>query len=155
MINIKQAIEKYGNPNESGKGYLVKIDLPYPMRIAWDTDTKVEVMRCHKGIALKLKSVFEDLLKHYGYERIVELGIDLFGGCFIFRKKRGGNSYSFHALGLAIDLDPSRNKWKESSKTARFARPEYKAMIDIFYKHGFVSLGREQNFDWMHFQIKA
>jgi len=92
------------------------------------------------------------LLVLYGYDKLKELGIDLFGGCFNYRKMRGGSSYSVHAWGLAIDLDPARNTLNETSKTARFARPEYKALIDIFYKHGFVSLGREANYDWMHFQ---
>jgi hypothetical protein len=124
------------------------------MRLAWDKNVKVNRMQCHRLVHDKLKAIFTDLLNHYGYEKITELGIDLFGGCFNFRTMRGGTQPSRHSWGIAIDLDPERNKLKETSKTARFARAEYKAMIDIFYKHGFVSLGREKNYDWMHFEVK-
>ena len=153
-MTTSNIIKKYGMPNETGEGYLTKITLPYPMRIAWDPTHAVSTMMCHKLIADKLLAVFKDLLSHYGYDKLRELGIDLFGGCFNFRKMRGGTEWSTHSWGIAIDLDPSRNKLRETSKTARFARPEYKPMIDIFYKHGFISLGREKNYDWMHFQIK-
>jgi hypothetical protein len=154
MITTKQLISKYGKPNVTGEGYLVTINLPYPMRLAWDLNTKVSRMSCHKLVADKFLAVFNDLLAHYGYAKIVELGIDLFGGCFNFRKMRGGSDWSRHSWGLAVDIDPARNLLKETSKTARFARPEYKPMIDIFYKHGFVSLGVEENRDFMHFEIK-
>ena len=154
MISTKEAIKKYGKPNESGT-YLVSIDLPYPMRLAWDKKTTVNKMRCHKLVESNFKAVFNEILSVYGIEKIKELGIDLFGGCFNFRSMRGGSDYSRHSWGIAIDLDPERNLLKETSRTARFARPEYKAMIDIFYKHGFVSLGREKNYDWMHFEIKS
>lgn len=153
MLTTQQALKKYGTPNETGAGYLVTLNLPYPMRIAWDTDSTVSRMRCHKDVAAKFEAVFRDILAHYGVDKIKELGIDLFGGCFNYRKMRGGSAWSKHAWGIAIDLDPARNTLKETSRTARFARPEYKPMIDIFYKHGFISLGREKNYDWMHFEI--
>ena len=153
-MTTQQITKKYGIPNETGSGYLVKIQLPYPMRLAWDTDTVVNTMMCHKLVSKKFLDVFNEIQRVYGYAKIKELGIDLFGGCFNYRKMRGGNSWSMHSWGIAIDLDPARNLLKETSKTARFARPEYKAMIDIFYKHGFESLGKEKNMDWMHFQIK-
>jgi hypothetical protein len=154
MLTTQQALKNYGTPNETGSGYLVTINLPYPMRIAWDTDTTVSRMRCHKDVASKFEAVFKDILAHYGFEKIKELGIDLYGGCFNYRKMRGGSAWSKHAWGIAVDLDPARNTLKETSRTARFARPEYKPMIDIFYKHGFISLGVEKNYDWMHFEIK-
>lgn len=151
MLNTAQITKKYGKPNQQGS-YLTTIVLPYPMRLAWDKDTQVTKMRCHKLVANDFINVFNDLLEHYGYEKIVELGIDLFGGCFNFRAMRGGSDYSRHSWGIAIDLDPERNQLKETSKTARFSRAEYKPMIDIFYKHGFISLGVEKNYDWMHFE---
>ncbi len=153
MISTTELFRKYGSPTENGSPYLTKIKLPYPMVLAWDRSVKVNSMRCHKLIADPLTKVFEDLLKEYGLLKIQQLGIDLFGGCFNYRKMRGGNDWSRHSWGVAIDLDPERNTLRETKKTARFARPEYKPMIDIFYKHGFKSLGVEKNYDWMHFEI--
>jgi hypothetical protein len=153
-MTTQEIVNKYGTPNETGKGYLVPITLPYPMRIAWDLNNSINSFSCHKLVANNFKLIFSDILDYYGYEKLKELGIDLYGGCFNYRKMRGGDSWSMHSWGIAIDLDPSRNLLNENSSTARFARPEYKAMIDIFYSYNFESLGREKNYDWMHFQIK-
>jgi hypothetical protein len=149
-----QLSAKYGKVNKTGKGYLVWIDLPYPMRIAWSRNKKIKRFQCHKIIATRLLNVFNELLAHYGYDTIVELGIDLYGGCFNYRLMRGGTELSTHSWAIAIDLDPDRNLLHESAKTARFARPEYKMMIDIFYQNGFINLGVEKNYDYMHFQDK-
>jgi len=153
MITTEKLLNRYGVPGENAK-FLMTIDLPYPMRLAWDKNTTVTKMTCHRLVADNFLRVFKELLKEYGLPKIQELGIDLFGGCYNFRKMRGGTELSRHSWGLAIDLDPDRNQLRETSKTARFARPEYKKMIDIFYKNGFESLGVEKNYDWMHFQIK-
>lgn len=152
MLSDAQIQEIYGKPGDPDN--LTSIILPYPMRIAWDVKTTVTKMQCHKLVAGKMLAVFNDLQAHYGYSELNRLGIDLFGGCVNVRLQRGSKTkWSRHAWGIAIDLDPARNTLKESSKTARFARPEYKPMIDIFYKHGFVGLGPEKNYDWMHFEI--
>ena len=153
MLNTKQITQIYGQPNQQGS-YLTTIQLPFPMRLAWDKKTSVTKMRVHKKAAQDFINVFNELLAVYGLAKIQALGIDLFGGCFAFRAMRGGSDYSRHSWGIAIDLDPERNQLKESDKTARFARPEYKPMIDIFYKHGFVNLGVEKNYDWMNFEKK-
>lgn len=151
MLTKAQTIKKYGNPCRP-ENHTV-IDLPYPMKLAWDTKTVVNKITCHKLIAPNLLNVFNDILAHYGLEKIQELGIDLFGGVYNCRPMRGGTQFSKHAWAIAIDLDPARNTLRETKRTARFARPEYKPMIDIFYKHGFISLGMERNYDWMHFEI--
>lgn len=156
MLTTAQLNKKYGIPNLTGKGYLVYIDLPFPMKLAWSRKTIVKRIQCHKLIAEQLKKALNDILCHYGIDEIIRLQIDIYGGCFNYRFMRGSTkTLSVHSYGCAIDIDPDRNLLHETSKTARFARKEYKAMIDIFYLNGFESMGRERNFDWMHFQIKA
>lgn len=150
MLTTEQLNAKYGVANPTGKGYLTTITLPY--NLLYDGKI-VRKMQCNAKVADKFLAVFEEILAVYGKEKIQKLGINRYGGCFNFRLMRGGSKLSRHSWGVAIDLDPQRNLLKETSKTARFARPEYKAMIDIFYKHGFISLGREKNYDWMHFEI--
>lgn len=149
MMTTKQVIEVYGKPDETG-GYLVTIDLPYPMRLSWDLDTTVKRMRCHRLLKDKFLAIFNEILDVYGLERIKDLGIDLFGGCFNFRKMRGGNDWSKHSWGIALDLDPERNGLRTKWKNANFSKPEYKPMFEIFYKHGFQSLGMEKDMDAMH-----
>lgn len=152
MLSDQEIINKYGQPGDPDN--LTVIELPYPMRIAWDVTKTVNKIQCHKLIAANLQEVFKDLLDYYGHEKIKGLGIDLFGGCVNVRLMRGSKTkWSRHSWGIAIDLDPARNQLKETSKTARFAREEYKPMIQAFYKHGFIGLGPEQDRDWMHFEI--
>lgn len=150
QLTTEQLNKKYGIPTATGNG-LVSIKLPYSF--LYD-GKEVKTMRCHNMVADAFLNVFNDILAHYGIDKIKELGINKYGGCFNYRLMRGSSTkLSRHSWGVAIDLDPQRNLLKETSATARFARPEYKPMIDIFYKHGFLSLGREKNYDWMHFEI--
>ena len=153
MITTQQAILKYGKPNQEGS-YLTSIKLPYPMRLAWDKETKVNTMRCHKLAAEKFTAVFNDILAHYGYDRIVELEIDLFGGCFNFRAMRGGSDWSRHSWGIAVDLSPEKNALKTKYKDSQFAKPEYAPLHEIFEKHGFINLGKAKGYDSMHWELK-
>lgn len=151
MLSDKQIYSKYGQPGDEKN--FTTINLPYPMRIAWDKTKTVTKMRCHKLVAQKLLNVFNDLLTVYGQSKLKELGIDLFGGCYNFRKMRGSKSkWSRHAWAIAIDLDPDRNQLKWKKDKAQFAKAEYQKMIGIFYKHGFVNQGVELGYDFMHFE---
>lgn len=151
LLSTSEIIAKYGKPGDINNFTI--INLPYAMRVAWDLKESIKRLQCHKRIADNLTKVFEDLFYHYGKTELQKLGIDLYGGCYNYRQMRGGTEWSRHSWAIAIDLDPARNLLHETHKTARFARPEYKPMIDIFYENGFVGLGREKDYDWMHFQI--
>lgn len=137
----------YGPPGDSR---LTTFDLPYPMRIAWDTDTVVRKATCHELCKDDLISILGGILNHYGHlDNVKRHRMDLFGGIYNYRKMRGGTSWSRHAWGIAIDIDPDRNglntAWPGSA-----TMPE--EVIRIFEKHGWKSYARSMGRDAMHFQ---
>ena len=153
MLTDQQIIAKYGQPGDPDNQTV--LTLPYPMRIAWDTSKTVTKMTCHKLAAEHFRNVFNDLWKHYKtLSELQELGIDLFGGCLNVRLQRGSKTkWSRHAWGIAIDLDPARNGLKTKWPDSQFAKPEYKQMVDIFHKHGFIGYGPDRGYDAMHWEL--
>jgi hypothetical protein len=150
MLTDQQIIAKYGQPGDISN--LRTVIAPFHFRIAWDLKTTTRKITCHKLIADRLLAALGEILAHYGEAKIKELEIDLYGGCFNFRKMRGGNKWSRHSWGIAIDLSPTKNGLKTKKPQAQFSKPEYKPMMDIFYKHGFFNLGVKEDRDYMHFE---
>jgi len=152
MLTDEQIIAKYGQPGDPSKQ--VTVQLPYLMRIAWDTKVTVIKMQCHKLAAPYFLKVFKELLDAYGLSELQRLGIDLFGGCLNVRLQRGSKTkWSRHAWGLAVDLDPDRNGLKVKWADSQFSKPEYKKMVDIFHANGFIGYGPDRNYDAMHWEI--
>lgn len=167
-MNVKEITSRFGTP--ANHENLVTITSPFPLRLDWDLSKTTSKITVHYLAAPSLLKILQEILDIYGLEKIKELGIDQFAGCFNNRPMRGTEDrykalidaeqfeaaweyLSLHAWALAVDFDSDRNTWKETKKTARFARPEHADMIAIFYKHGWYSLGIEKNYDWMHFQF--
>jgi D-alanyl-D-alanine carboxypeptidase len=138
----------YGAPGTNH----VSLDLPYPMRIAWDKSKTVRRITVNSKCSASLGRVFARVLEHYGHQRLFELNLDLFGGVFANRPMRGGTSLSTHAYACAIDVDPEHNQLRWGSDRAAMARVACAPFVDAFEAEGWISLGRERNYDWMHFQ---
>lgn len=136
---------------EPGK-HQVMLDLPFKMRLAWDTAKVINRFSVHEKVRDSADQAFKAILQHYGETRIKELGLDQFGGCLNVRQMRGGQAMSMHSWGIAIDFDPARNRLRWGSNRAQMAKPEYSAFLDIWESVGWISLGRERNYDWMHVQ---
>jgi hypothetical protein len=130
-----------------------KVDLPFPFPLAWDATQRVTRVSCHQLVERPLEAIFGQAAQHYGEKEFRRLGLDQFGGCYAFRQKRGGSTLSTHAWAIAWDVDPLRNQLKWGRDRARLAGAEYEAWWKIVEAQGAVSLGRQRNFDWMHFQF--
>jgi len=106
----------------------------------------------HRRVANSLASVLERVWNRYGQTEISALRLNQFGGDRVLRLMTGANRWSMHAWGIAYDFDPQRNQLRWNHTQAKLARPEYREWWEIWETEGWYSLGRKQNFDWMHVQ---
>lgn len=148
---VRSGNSEFGLPGKN----LTIVSLPYPMRLAWDKATVVTRISVNKACSSSAMRIFYDTLQAYGEDRIRALGLDLFGGCFNNRSIRGGTAKSIHAWGAAIDLDPENNSLHADHTQARFAHPDYNKFWEVVDKHGWTSLGKERDYDWMHIQAPS
>lgn len=102
--------------------------------------------RCHKAVKDALQAALREIYDTLGKRRFEKEGWHVYGGCYNYRRKRGGSNLSTHSWGIAIDINPGENGLR-SSKTS-FSDEA----IDIMEKHGFLSGGRAWGRDYMHFQ---
>ena len=132
---------------------IVRVPVPWRMRLAWDKSQSVS----HIGVPCQGRATAwavcsRQVHAHYGDAELKRLRLDLFGGCFANRKKRGGSTWSTHAWAVALDFDPERNQLKWGRDRASLDHRDYDFWWHAWEAEGWVSLGRSRNFDWMHVQ---
>ena len=139
----------YGTPASPP---MTRVRCPWTLRLAWDKSTRLTQVSVHSKVAPSVERVFDRVHAHYGEANLKRLRLDLFGGCFAPRKKRGGSSWSTHAWAVALDFDPERNPLNWGRDRAALDHPDYGFWWSTWEAEGWVSLGRSRNFDWMHVQ---
>jgi hypothetical protein len=135
---------------------LVRFEAPYPLALAWDPTVRVRRVRCHKLVAQSLETILKNILSHYGNDpvEVRRARMDLYGGCFNFRRISGSGRLSTHAWGVGIDIDPDRNPLGQAHNEALGMMPL--AVVMLFEAEGWRWGGHfVTRPDCMHFQATA
>lgn len=141
----------YGDAVADASNQVVFVS-PIDLRIAWNINHFVGNFLCHAKVAESLYNILVDLKYTYGPQELDKLGINVFGGCYNYQRVRNGNRFCTHSWGIALSLNPQKNRYEDDSTKALFAKPEYKKLIDTFYKYGWYNEGVELNKNYGHFQ---
>ena len=169
------------NPN------IQRSDLRYLRVLHWDYDQQTHQgeLVCNKLIADKLLSIFRELYRqHYPIQHIrladeydaddERQMRDNNTSCFCYRTVAGSKSLSYHARGLAVDINPLYNPYVRQRKDGTyFVQPatatpyinrsrayRYKITKDdlcyrLFIQHGFTWGGSWKAYkDYQHFDYR-
>ena len=140
----------YGKPGDESQHQFIQ--LPYPMKLAWEPSKEITRMRIHQKCAEDFSNFFNDIFNYYSPAQIAEWGLDMFGGSYNNRAIRGGSRASTHAFACAVDLNPAENQLTWGRERALFGRPEFRVLMEMATANNLINLGMKQDFDFMHFE---
>ena len=109
----------------------------------------IKSLRCNKRVADSLLRVLTSLKGLIASDPSTKDEAEDYGGCFNFRVKRGGTSFSVHAYGAAIDLDADDNSFRDSWPMKADMPLE---IMECFAREGWISAGAFWGYDSMHFE---
>ena len=133
---------------------LTMASVPFHLKLSWDEKVTIRKFTCHRLIRPVLETIFEEIWHLYGKDvkAIDEARVNRFGGCYNFRRKRGGASLSCHSWGVAVDIDPEKNPLGKPYKESSGMLPM--EVVEIFERYGAEWGGRWGNrCDAQHFQF--
>jgi len=166
----------FGNPTrkdfEASK--LVMVALPLPMYASWQPSIRVDRVRVHELLGRTLSETLmavwnearirtkkaigpvpnlsgSELTRYYDEKTrqyLKNLGLDQFGGGYVYRKVVGGKLLSMHSWGIAIDINPARNALGTAG-----TMPDW--YVKIWEDRGWTWGGRFSRKDPMHFQFAS
>ncbi len=139
---IEEIIDYYGDPKDKGwfDKNMAVCRLPFSLRQSWN-GVRIDRFHVHK---LVMNAMLDALLEIEAYGGMVFLrqhDLDMYGGVYNDRNKRGSNVPSIHSFGAAIDYCPKLGPFREPGRMPYF-------IVKAFIKRGFVNL----RFDQMHQQ---
>lgn len=144
------SVTDFFGPHGQPDGYTPPLaDIEPPFQMFYDRKP-VKRIRCHEKCAASLSRVLAALKNLYPMASERErTGISIYDGCYNPRPMRGGNRWSKHAWGIALDFDAGRNgnltHWPTSANMPI-------EIMAAFAREGWTAAGAFWSRDAMHFE---
>ena len=150
-LTWEDTVEILGHPDMNGdmkadeswfSNNMMLCELPYEMRPSWNLDQTISRQYINMYVANRMIASLVEICHCMPQKYLRVADLDLFGGLFNVRLMRGSsNLYSFHTLGVAIDIVPHLGPLHGKNNVPEFMR-------GAFERNGFTQLKH----DGMHFQ---
>ena len=146
MVTSKECIQKWGDISNKEISVSIEKSIMTVYRVPLHVRNQIPALP---------RNIYMNKLMVEPFEKAIELVIERklcdliysWNGCFVIRKKRGGQSLSLHSWAIAIDINLKGNDYGEKPVMPL-------NLVACFLDAGFEWGGYWKKPDGMHFQLK-